>query len=127
MRKWYLSIIILIIITFFGYQYIYQEHRDIEKETASFTITTSKINGEFIKNVNQAKTKYLNKTVELTGAISELNDSDLTIDELVFCSFNIPFDNTSLKTQAQIKIKGRVIGYDDLLEQVKIDQCIIID
>jgi hypothetical protein len=26
-----------------------------------------------------------------------------------------------------IKIKGRFIGYDDLLEEIKIDQCIILE
>jgi hypothetical protein len=27
---------------------------------------------------------------------------------------------------SQVKIKGRVTGYDDLLEELKLDQCLIV-
>ena len=33
----------------------------------------------------------------------------------------------SFEENLQVKIKGRVIGYDDLLEQIKLDQCTIIE
>jgi len=32
-----------------------------------------------------------------------------------------------LNIATQITIKGRVIGFDDLLEQIKLDQCFILN
>ncbi|WNH07871.1 hypothetical protein [Thalassobellus suaedae] len=71
------------------------------------------------------KKKYLNKTIEINGSITEKNSDNLTIDDRVFCQLlnntqNIPENNSP------IIVKGRVIGYDDLLELVKLDQCTIL-
>ena len=125
MRKW-IILIILIISVVIGYNYIYQDHRDIKTESSSFNISSSDINNEFVGDLDASEQKYLNKTIEVSGIISELNKNDLTLDEHVFCAFDNPVD-VALKVHSKIKIKGRVIGYDDLLEQVKLDQCFIIN
>lgn len=124
MRKW-IVLIILIISSVVGYNYIYQDHRDIKTEASSFSITSTEINNEFLENLEISEQKYLNKTIEISGMLSEINKNDLTLDEHVFCAFDDSI-NTVLKKHSKIKIKGRVIGYDDLLEQVKLDQCYII-
>ena len=127
MRKRYIFIILIIVIAFIGYQYVFQEHRDIKTETASYTVSTLQISDEFSKNVSESEIKYLNKTIEVSGVVSELNQTDLTLDESIFCALKAPIKKNSMKIRSQIKIKGRVIGYDDLLEQIKLDQCSIID
>ena len=105
-----------------AYNYIYQDHRDIETEQAEYITTPQDIRDEFNIDALNSEKKYLNKTIEVSGIISEINKNDLTLDEHVLCVFNNPTD-TNLKIHSKIKIKGRVIGYDDLFEQVKLDQC----
>jgi lipopolysaccharide export system protein LptC len=124
-RNWIVLIIVLLIIALIGYNYIYQDHRNIENEKAEFSLTSSKIAQQFLDDVTSAEQKYLNKTIEVSGLISDINSNDITIEDAVFCQFSNDTD-TSLKNNNTIKIKGRVIGYDDLLEQIKLDQCIII-
>ncbi|GAA4900610.1 hypothetical protein GCM10023311_27810 [Flaviramulus aquimarinus] len=124
MRKW-IILIILIISIVVGYNYIYQDHRDIKTETSSFSINSTEIHYEFIKNLEGSEQKYLNKTIEISGTLSEINKNNLTLNNHVFCAFDDSI-NIVLKRHTKIKIKGRVIGYDDLLEQVKLDQCYII-
>ncbi|MDO5977691.1 OB-fold protein [Flavivirga spongiicola] len=124
-----ISVIILIFITLvvvFGYNYIYQDHRNIETEQATFSLSANEISAEFSKNLEASEKKYLNKTVEIYGLITELNTMDLTLNDNVYCAFSTPF-NTSYNIDSEIKIKGRCIGYDDLLEQVKLDQCSIVN
>lgn len=126
MRKWILILVIAIVAAIFGYNYIYQDHRDIESEQAEFTMTSSEINQLFSENSTSAEQKFLNKTIEVSGLITDINSNDITIDDKIFCQFSNNLE-TSLDKNENIKIKGRVIGYDDLLEQVKLDQCTIIN
>lgn len=126
MRKWIVILGLLIIATVIGYNYIYQDHRDIEKEVAEFSMNAEEISVLFLENAKATEQKLLNKTVEVSGLISDINTNDITIDDKVFCQFSSG-TQTSKNKNATIKIKGRVIGYDDLLEQVKLDQCTIIN
>ena len=124
MRKRISILIILIIVIVIGYNYINQSHRDIETEVAEFDISTSDIASSFLNNISEAEIKYLNTTIEITGAITEISSNSITLDDKVFCQFTNAVEIT-LDKNSKIKIKGRVIGYDDLLEQIKLDQCTI--
>lgn len=125
MKKW-IAFLIIIILSVIIFRYINQDHRDINAEKAEYALTSLEISNEFLKNSSNSEIKYLNKTIEVTGHISEVNKNNLTISETVFCQFNEPL-KSSIKTNNLIQIKGRVIGYDDLLEQIKLDQCTIIN
>jgi hypothetical protein len=122
MRKW-IVLIILIVIGIIAYNYIYQDHRDIESETAVFVLNSTDLVNEFTINPSASEKKYLNKTIEVFGTITELNDQDLTLDNNIFCQFNSKIE---VDTSKKVSIKGRFIGYDELLDQIKIDQCSII-
>lgn len=123
-RNWIALIIVLIITTVIGYNYVYQDHRDIENEQTEFTMSSVEINQLFSKNSVAAEQKFLNKTIEVSGLITDISSNDITIDDKIFCQFSNNLE-TSLNKNEKVKIKGRVIGYDDLLEQVKLDQCSI--
>lgn len=125
MRKWIITAVILVIAIIIGYNYLYQDHRDIKTENPDFVITSESLTSQFSNNLSESEKKYLNKTIEVFGSISEMNENNLTLDDVVFCQFTEPV-NQSVKIKSEIKIKGRCIGYDDLLEQVKLDQCSII-
>ncbi|WP_296311834.1 OB-fold protein [Winogradskyella sp. UBA3174] len=125
MRKKLIVLIILIITAVIAYNYIYQDHRNIENESAEFEMTSNKIAQLFSENAIASEQKFLNKTIEVSGLISELNTNEITIDDKVFCQFTNEI-KSSFVDNYKIKIKGRVIGYDNLLEQVKLDQCKIV-
>ncbi|WP_299106034.1 hypothetical protein [uncultured Winogradskyella sp.] len=124
MRKWIIIVLGLIIAAIVSYNYIYQDHRTIENETTEFVMTSQEIKSQFSKEIKTAETNYLNKTIEVSGLVSEINAKDITLDDKVFCQFSETIE-ASIKNNSALKIKGRVIGYDDLLEQVKLDQCTI--
>ena len=112
----------MIILGVIAYNYIYHKHRDIESESAEFVINATDLANEFAINPSASEKEYLNKTIEVYGSATELNEYDLTLDEKIFCQFNTKIDVLTNK----VRIKGRFIGYDNLLEQVKIDQCNIL-
>ncbi len=126
MRKKGLFFLLLVVIGLLVYNYLYQDHRDISEETAEIITTSEKITEEFVNESQINEQKYIDKTIQVSGTITELNDSDLTLDEGVFCQFKMSLkENLSLGDK--IILKGRCIGYDDLLEQVKLNECTLID
>lgn len=126
MKRKLIILIAILLLAFAGYKYIYQEHRDIQKEAAEFVLASTTIANDFSQNTTEAEKKYLNKTIEISGVVTEINQKDLTLNNRIFCQFNDTRNNT-LNINDPITIKGRCIGYDDLLELVKIDQSTIIE
>ena len=122
MKKW-IILLIIIIASSFLYLYIFQNHRDIASEASSFQLKSETLISAFSINQMDSEKKYLNKTIEVVGTVSDINKNYITLDETIICLFN---NLNSLDiVNKKIQIKGRFIGYDDLLEQVKLDQCTI--
>ncbi|MCK7590100.1 OB-fold putative lipoprotein [Subsaxibacter sp. CAU 1640] len=124
MKKWLVIIILILILGVVGYNYVYQDHRNISEETAEFTLSADEIKNEFLSDNSSSEAKYLNKTVIVNGKVSEIDMNSITLNSSVFCQLNNS-DYKQLKIGSNTKIKGRIIGYDDLLEQIKMDQCTI--
>lgn len=119
-------LILLCVIGYLVYSYIYQGHRDFANEEAIKVESSAFILTEFQKDEKKANTLYLNKVLEIKGKISQLDTLQkvITLDEKLFASFQ-EVDFKNLKLQDEITVKGRLIGYDELLEELKIDNCTI--
>ena len=116
-----LAVLLLLIGSFFVYKYLNQPHRDIATEKANFNITATNLIADFDKDSEAATQKYLNKTILVNGTVTATEENALTVEERVYAVFENKINNT----QTQISIKGRCIGYDELLEEIKLDQCTI--
>ena len=125
MRKIIVFILLLVILGVLGYNYLYQDHRDISTEKPDIEITSQEISNQFTSNSVLSEQKYIDKVIQVSGMITELNSSDLTLDDAVFCQFKDNID-TAFKIGDNLTLKGRCIGYDDLLEQVKLNESTII-
>lgn len=118
-------LIVLFIIGGIGYNYVYKGHRDISSERADFIIESEVLISEFVVNSDLASQKYLNKTIIIKGEVTEINNGMISLDDTVLC-YMIEFKNDGSILNSKIVIKGRFIGYDDLLEELKIDQVSIV-
>ena len=113
---------LLLIIGYVGYNYLYKDHRDIASETVDMTLTSSSLMAQF--NLTESP-DILNKTILVTGVVTSLENDVVVLDEIIHCSLIGTQDNPKLGQS--IQIKGRCIGYDELFEIVKLDQCSIIN
>lgn len=115
---------VTLIIGFLSYSYLMTGGaRDLEKETSDFNVSASDVFAEFSANAEMATTKYLNKAVEITGKVTNVNANVITLDGKVSCQLQV---SKQVVLNSQLKIKGRVTGYDDLIEELKLDQCLIV-
>lgn len=120
-----LIFILLVLITgYLVYSYVYKSHRDIASEKGSFAVSAEVLFNEFKANEQQANLKYLDHTINVYGEISniDLAANSVIIEDKMVAVFKdkIPL---SLKVHSDVNIKGRFIGYDDLLGELKMDQC----
>ncbi len=128
MKKKLLIIIpaVIAIGVFAGYRYVYKDHRDISSEAAEFNLTVQNLKNDFAKNDSLANAKYADKTIEVSGKITAFDAAahSVTLDKKLSATLK---DSTvkNLQIQKNVKIKGRFVGYDDLLEELKMDQVII--
>ena len=124
MKKGTIVILVLIIgFCFAGYKYLFHGHRDIAGEEAQYSVLANKLAEEFKTNEKVSTQKYLNKTIEISGKITSVEDSAVIVDNNISCGLKTP--NKTLKANQEVKIKGRCTGYDDLFGQIKLDECSI--
>ncbi|GGI56422.1 OB-fold protein [Winogradskyella haliclonae] len=108
------------------YNYVFNSaHRDISNEEATVSLSAKAIFEQFQTNEALATTNYLDQVIEMKGDVTSIEDNDVVLSSAVQVSFN---SQETLKFQKgeQITIKGRCVGYDELLELVKIDQSTLI-
>jgi uncharacterized protein YxeA len=120
-----IMIVILLVISCVSYYLyncvLYKEERNIQNEKPEFSVTASDLDHDFVENALKAYSKYSNKTMEIEGKVTEVTDSTLVLDRKIFCKMNEKMTPNFMNKQ--VNIKGRCIGYDDLFEVVKFDQC----
>jgi hypothetical protein len=123
-------IIILFILLIIGiivtYLYVFKDHRNIAAEEVSYTIEAVNLFSEFQSDEISANSRYLDKTIEVKGAISSIDSEakSIVVDGKLFATFKDKIPE-SFHPNSKIKIKGRFIGYDALLEELKMDQCVL--
>ena len=116
--------VVALVIGFSVFNYVfYGGARDLATEDAVFTVTSKNITAEFTANIPAATKKYSDKAIAISGIVTAITDSIVTIDNTIICNFKTP--DTTLKNEQAITIKGRLVGFDDLMGELKLDQCSI--
>ncbi|WP_264550398.1 OB-fold protein [Flavobacterium sp. N2820] len=127
MKKKLLIVCFFVIITaVLIYNYVYKSHRDISNEKESFAISVIDLKNDYRKNDSLANAKYLDKTIVIYGKITSLDLANRILSVDTSLSAILKESGVSLNLNDSIKLKGRFIGYDDLLEEFKMDECSVI-
>lgn len=117
--------LVIVLIVFFSYNYImHGGERNLATEQTDFTVTSAEITSEFRTNTEAANKKYLENAVVIKGKITANNAKEVILDTTIICSFKN--QDLSIKKGQIVTVKGRIVGYDDLMEELKLDQCFII-
>lgn len=126
-NKWIIILVILVLLAFFGYNYVYKSHRDISSEEASFSIKVATLANDFKEDETKANEKYLDKTIDINGTVTSFDkESNLVVIDEVLSATLLGKPKEEIVKDQNITIKGRFIGYDELLEEFKMDQVSII-
>jgi hypothetical protein len=119
------ALIAIVLIGSFTHNYVmHGGARNLTTEKTDFTVASSSIKSEFVTNIETANKKYLEKAIAIKGKITASNGNEVILDENVICTFKN--QDSSIKNGQLVTVKGRVVGYDDLLGELKLDQCFLI-
>ncbi len=126
-KKVFIAFVLVALAMIAGYFYMYRGHRDIASEDSAFTLTTAALSKEFTSDPEMANARYSDKVIEVTGQVTGTDQQahSVTLDGKMYATLDkgqkIPAQD------AKIVVKGRFLGYDDLLEEFRMDQAIITD
>ena len=123
-----LAIAVVMVGIFFYCKLLYRNHRDVSIEKAAFTLSVEELHNQFVKNDSIANIKYADKTIEIHGKITavDLSANSITVDEKLSGVLKDKL-TAKIKVASDVKLKGRLLGYDDLLEELKMDQVSILN
>jgi hypothetical protein len=96
-------------------------HRDVASEEATAVFTAEQLKAELAAAAGGAH-PLLNQVVRVEGVVASANAAMVLLAGGVSCSPGLP-----VEVGATIAVKGRVIAYDDLLEEVKLDNCTLAE
>lgn len=120
---WTLLIVLAIaVVGMMSYRYVmYGGARNVSEEKPEFTISSKTIAAEFIADTPGANLKYLEKTVAVSGTVVQTEGQVIILEHDIVCVMKEP--NTTIEPNQKVTIKGRLVGYDDLMGEIKLDQC----
>ncbi|WP_060522877.1 hypothetical protein [Nonlabens sp. MIC269] len=124
-RKYlYIFLILLVLVGVLSYNYVYQDHKDIKNETASIKLNSQDLILMLTDDDLENDKLILDQVIEVTGVATDKAAQEMTLDFNVFIQLANP---TKFPLNHTYTVKGRCIGYDDLLGEVKIDQAYILN
>ncbi|WP_438969146.1 OB-fold protein [Nonlabens sp.] len=129
MKKILVFITVLILVILMGsYFYLYQDHRDVSATTAVNTFNSNQLLDVFQDSVIENDKEILDQVILITGVATSASEYSVILDHKIFIEFdqkNYNASNYVINKNQTYTIKGRCLGYDDLLEEVRIDQAIL--
>ncbi|WP_106793263.1 hypothetical protein [Aquimarina sp. Aq78] len=115
-----LALVFLGAIGFVLFSYAQKEHRIIHTEKAGISTTAITFYSAYTRDKEAFNASHLDKAVELKGRITAIESNSIVLDQKI--AVTLERGLIALKINKKITIKGRYVGFDDLLEQLKIDQ-----
>ena len=108
--------------------YAYKEHRNISSEKPDYELKAEQLIKEFDSNIEIANQKYVDRTIISYGKITslDLNNRMIVVDEKIVIEFSISIPK-QLKIGDFLKFKGRFVGFDELFQELKIDQATVLN
>jgi len=140
MKKKYIYIFITLLLLLGGYFIInntyFKAHKIISEQPVDYQLSVDRMMQEFSINESESLSKYLDKIIVLKGNLKTINPpkNNLSIvilegeNGLVNCEFLQTDLEQLIKVSPGeiIQIKGLFIGYDDLLGELQLKKCSIL-
>jgi hypothetical protein len=119
-----LSIIVFIIIISSTYN---KPHKDFNKSPFEVTIESKELISLYQDNTDNANARFLDKILLVKGNITNIESDIIILDNGIVCTLDPSQVVTEeIHLNKNISVKGRCIGYDDLLEEIRIDHSFIM-
>lgn len=125
MKKIKLTLTLIAISLIAGGAFIYYQfnkpHRDFSEEEAAFTLTATELVKAYQQDENLSDSLYVDQLIAVQGEVSELKDQAVVLKPGVYLSLDSTQSAEGISVGQQTTLVGRVLSYDPLFEEVKMD------
>lgn len=122
--KWIGGIFVVGIFSVFAIsKWMYQDHETTAERDVALVSTVD----EFSAKVEANQTELENQIVEVTGKVSQVDVDGFMLEGTIYGKMEDPAQISQITEGQELTIRGRYIGYDELLEEIKLDKCILLD
>jgi hypothetical protein len=106
--------------------YMYKPHRNIQEETATHQVDAKTLYQTFVSDEQKANQKFLDQVVEIKGKVTalDLDNKSIILDNHVNATV---IEMINISVNQDITIKGRCVGYDEIMEEIAVDQSKILN
>jgi hypothetical protein len=105
----------------------YKPHPEWNQMEPAYKLRAVDLLLEYRSNILKANSKYLNQVLSITGEVTSLEANLVIIDHGVTCTLDsTQIINVKPAVGKRLIVKGRCVGYDDLLEEVRMDHGFIL-
>ena len=102
-------------------------HKDFDKLPFDDTIESIDLVSFYQDNPDNANTRFLDKIILVIGTITDIEKNIIILDNSIVCKLDpSQMITEQININTEVSVKGRCIGYDDLLEEVRIDHSFIM-
>lgn len=116
------ALLLVVIVGYAVLNYAYKPHQTVDERDIKFTGTAT----EFSITVAKDAAPWQDVVVQLTGTITATDANGFTLNNNTYCQVSDTKVLATLNNGQNVTVKARMIGYDDLLEELKLDQTKII-
>lgn len=117
-----ISIVVIALVAVLGLNFVLNKGaRDVSSEDTAYNLNSKKIIEDYASNSEACNKIYLDKAIAISGTVTSIKGKELILDHSIICNLNEL--DTTLKENQTIIVKGRLVGFDDLLGEIKLDQC----
>ncbi len=101
-----------------------QTHRDVSSEKPKFKLTNTALSESF-KTDTSALGRYVDQALLVEGDVTSVEGNHVSLGNIIcrMDSANLA-EASALKTGDVVKIQGRLTSYNDLMEEVVMDNCV---
>ena len=91
----------------------------------SIELSSAELIHEFSMDKNSNKPNLSENNILLSGAVTTVEKSTLIVDKKIFCKFRNGISN--VKVGDTIRLLGKFIGFDELFQEYKLNDCSIVN
>ena len=125
----YLFISLIIVSLIFIFALYNKPHKTYVNEISAYSLSAENLFVEYNNNYKESNEKYLGNVLSISGVVTKYSRNLIILNNRIVCSFNeddSALSSNNITLGDNLTIKGHCIGYDDLLEEVRVDHCIIM-
>lgn len=115
-------ILVLALGSLIAYKVAYKPHKTVSDLKVAFSGTAE----TFFNTIKNGDTILKDAAIQLTGKVTNSDEKGITLNNTIYCLLEDGIKHSTISKGKKVTIKARYMGYDDLLEEIKLDKTIIL-